>query len=363
VIQSGTLKTAPPTISVSVVIPAYQCASYIGETLDSVLAQTFAHYEIVVVNDGSPDTDELEMSLAPYASLIRYLKQPNGGPSSARNRGIREAKGRFIAFLDSDDLWLPAHLTEQMKLLERDPKLALVYSDSVLLRGDAPIARSFELNPQGLHVTFEALVAETCTIGTSTVVASKQAILDAGGFDEERRRSEDFDLWLRMAHRGANMAYSEQTQVLHRAANGLASDDQVMKKAQIDVYEKMLLTLPITGAQAELLCNKTQQISARLQTDAAKEHLRAGRYLEALESVKNANTVLKSSKLAVLQAGLRYCPRIVRAFVVASERWRERKQQRRQQRFLRERQRLVASTPGKSNLASTVASQTLSAKQ
>lgn len=337
VIQSGKQKDASPTsVLVSVVIPAYQCAAYIAETLNSVLTQTFSGYEILVVNDGSPDTDELERVLAPFMDSIRYIKQPNGGPSSARNRGIRESRGKYIAFLDSDDLWLPNHLEQQVKLLESNPSLALVYSDAILLKGDLPMGRTFARHPQDLEVTFEALVAERCTIGTSTVVASKRAILEAGGFEEARRRSEDFDLWLRMAHRGAAMRYSEGAQVWHRAGNGLAVDDTVMKKAQIDVYEKILLALPITGSQAELVCDKTQQLQARLLTDTVKESLRRGRFPEALAAATQANVALKSAKLSLVAAGLRFFPHALRAAFCAYERFQEQTQLKSQKRFLRE---------------------------
>ena len=320
-------------IEVSVVIPAYQCAGSIGEALDSVLAQTFSNYDVIVVNDGSPDTAELERVLEPYRGKIRYLRQENGGPSAARNLGIRESRAKYIAFLDSDDAWLPGHLAKQVAMLEAGAGVALVYSDALILRGDAPIGTAFARAPQDLTVTFEALVAERCTIGTSTVVASRQALLDAGGFEERRRRSEDFDLWLRMAHRGAGMQYSTDVQVRHRAGNGLAIDDNLMKQAQIDVYEKALLTLPITGPQAELLCGKTQELQARLHQETAKQELRRGRYAEALAAARLANHYLKSAKLGLLMAGLRVFPGALRSGYCLYEQLLEKREKRRQVRF------------------------------
>jgi len=326
-IQNGTGKASsvvPVPVLVSVVIPAYQCAQYIEETLNSVLAQTFAGYETIVVNDGSPDTEALEQALAPFITKIRYIQQPNGGPSAARNRGIREARGKYIAFLDGDDTWLPSHLAKQVELLESDPLLALVYSDSLYLQGDTPMWTAFERVPQDVHVTFETLVEERCTIGTSSVVASRQALLEAGGFEDQRRRSEDFDLWLRMAHRGARMSYSPAVQVCHRAGNGLAFDDNVMKQAQIDVYEKVLLTLPITGPQAELLCDKTQELRARLHLETAKQTLREGRFAEALEAARQARGFLRSAKLGILVAGLRFSPSLLRSAYCLYERFQHR---------------------------------------
>src|SRR5277367_2362464 len=127
----------PGLPQVSVVIPAYNAAAYNAGTLDSVFAQTFADFEVVLVNDGSPDTDALEQELKPYLTRIRYFKQANRGPSAARNLGIREAKGMYVAFLDADDFWLPQHLSSQISRLGGNKNLGLVYSDALHLRGDS----------------------------------------------------------------------------------------------------------------------------------------------------------------------------------------------------------------------------------
>jgi glycosyltransferase involved in cell wall biosynthesis len=322
---------------VSVIIPAYQCADYIIQTLNSVLAQRFTRYEIVVVNDGSPDTDVMEPLLAPYMASIRYIKQQNSGPSVARNRGVQEARGKYVAFLDSDDLWLPDHLSKQVELLENDPSLGLVYSDSLQLEEDAPIETAFETTPQAPQVTFENLVAERCTIGTSTTVVDRQALLDAGGFEESRHRSEDFDLWLRMAHRGSRMGYSTGVQVCHRVANGLAFDDDVMKQSQINVYEKMLATLPLTAAQERLLRDKIIEVKARLQVEIAKKSLLKDQFPEALVAARQANSVLKSAKLSMAVFGLRFFPHAFGASYRAYAQFLEQRHQSRLARFHRER--------------------------
>src|SRR6185369_5886632 len=102
------------TPKVSVIIPAYNIASFIVETLESVFAQTFTDYEVIVVNDGSPDTENFEGALRPYLDRIVYLKEENGGASVARNAGLQAARGEFVAFLDGDDVWLPNYLEAQM---------------------------------------------------------------------------------------------------------------------------------------------------------------------------------------------------------------------------------------------------------
>src|ERR1700687_3102605 len=126
------------TSGVSVIIPSYNNAAFIAETLESVFAQTFKDYEVIVVNDGSPDTPQLERALGPYLNRIVYFEQENKGPAGARNAGIRQARGAFLAFLDSDDMWLPNFLAEQMKFFETDPSLDLVYADTFRFR-EAPL--------------------------------------------------------------------------------------------------------------------------------------------------------------------------------------------------------------------------------
>src|ERR1039458_8017361 len=108
---------------VSVIIPAFNAAGHIVAALESVFAQSFTDYEVILVNDGSPDTEQLEQAIQPYVSRIAYLAQENRGPSAARNLGIRHARGEWLAFLDSDDAWLPHYLAEQLRFLREDPAL------------------------------------------------------------------------------------------------------------------------------------------------------------------------------------------------------------------------------------------------
>ena len=114
---------------VSVIIPAYQAAGRIRETLDSVFGQTYPNVEVVLVNDGSPDTEALEEAIRSYGEGLIYIRQENRGPSGARNTAIRAARGKYIACLDSDDIYLPEHLANLVPLLEKHG-LDLVYSDS-----------------------------------------------------------------------------------------------------------------------------------------------------------------------------------------------------------------------------------------
>ena len=189
----------------SVIIPAYQSAMYIGAAVESVLTQTFEHFELFVINDGSPDTEELERVLDPYPDRILYFKQENRGPAGARNVAILKARGQYVAFLDSDDMWMPES-RQQMMALKEDPSLDLIYADALVFHGSSQLGQTFmEGNPSQGPVTFESLICEKCVVITSCVLARRQALIDAGLFDESFLRSEDYDLWLRLAHRGGRL--------------------------------------------------------------------------------------------------------------------------------------------------------------
>jgi glycosyltransferase involved in cell wall biosynthesis len=296
---------------VSVVIPAYNAAAYIGATLRSVFAQTFQQFEILVVNDGSSDTPALERALQPYLSRIRYMKQENRGPSAARNVAIREAQGKYVAFLDSDDLWHPDHLANQVATLENDPSLGLVYSNGLHIVEDRPVSVTFDRTVQSEPVTFEALLREDCTVGTSSTVAVRQAILEAGLFDEGFRRCEDFDLWLRMAHNGVRMTFTRTVQIYHRLANGLAADTELMKRGRLAVLQKTASLANITDAHRRIIARKSSEIKFEIEAERTKELLLAGRFREARLAARQAASAGGSGKLRILQLGLWIWPTLL----------------------------------------------------
>jgi GT2 family glycosyltransferase len=308
------------SVTVSVIIPAYKASGCIAATLDSVLAQTFSDYEIVVVNDGSPDTQALEQVLQEYLPRIRYFKQENRGPSSSRNRGIVEAQGEYVAFLDADDFWLPEHLASQIAILRGTPSLGLVYSDSLVVRDGKCIRKTFDREPQEKPVTFEALLGERCTVSTSTTVASRKELLAAGLFDEGMTRCEDFDLWLRMAFQGTRMTFSPQSHVYRMVSgSGLSSNRYEMKRALIDVYRKIDSSLPLSQTQKELLKQRCERTEAIAQLDLVKEFIHAGDYEQALSSAKRASSVLGSWRVHLAVIALARAPRLFGTYYRAHE--------------------------------------------
>ena len=291
---------------VSIVIPAFRSAGHITHALDSVFAQTFTNYEILVVNDGSPNTDLLEQALLPYQKRIRYLKQPNRGPSAARNNGIQQAKGDYVAFLDSDDVWFSGHLAKHLAILTKNRWLGLVYSDSILTREGVTIGHAFGQQPQHPPVSFESLLVEDCAMITSSVVVSRGALIDAGLFDERFSRCEDFDLWLRMAFRGIGMDYCSNPTLYHRVSpDGLSSNRYLMKRALIDVYNKIASTLPLSRSQQTLVQECIRRAETASQLDLLKQHLASAEYALALEAADRAQTRVRSHKLNLAIVGLR----------------------------------------------------------
>jgi glycosyltransferase involved in cell wall biosynthesis len=188
---------------VSVVIPTYNRAGLIRETLDSVLAQTHRDIEVLVVDDGS--TDDTAAIIGAYGSLVRYLRQPNAGQAAARNNGTRAATGDFIAFVDDDDLWLPHKLERQLAALtarsDAEP-YAWVYCDAQVFDGvtGQPLHRFSQINPP--HTGWVgAMLLQRDFIASPTPLIRRDIFEHVGYFDESAllRRREDWDMWLRIA--------------------------------------------------------------------------------------------------------------------------------------------------------------------
>lgn len=298
---------------VSVIIPAYNAAAYINATLDSVFAQTFSDYEVILVNDGSPDTLQLEKAIEPYRHCVIYHKHENGGPSAARNAGILKARGSYVAFLDSDDLWLPDYLVEQIKILKENPTLDLIYADAVLFGESVPVGLTFmKCAPSRGEVTFENLLRFQCSVITSCVVARKQALIDVGLFDPAFFRSEDYDLWLRLAYSGAQIAYQRQVLARHRVrGESLAADAVLMFESKIEVYQKIARTLNLSSQSQKLIQEQIERCRADIAFERGKQQFISRRFGHALEALREANKVYHSGKLRVVLVCLRVAPRVL----------------------------------------------------
>lgn len=190
-----TLQSAPE--SVSVVIPTYNRARLVVEAVESVLKQSYPPLEVLVVDDGS--TDVTEQALAPYRDRLCYLRTPHQGVSRARNAGWRMARGTWVGFLDSDDLWLPRKLERQIQALRSSPETPLCYTDEIWIRNQRRV------NQCRHHAKYSGWILPQCLprciISPSSALIRRDVLEELGGFEEALEVCEDYELWLRLTAR------------------------------------------------------------------------------------------------------------------------------------------------------------------
>jgi glycosyltransferase involved in cell wall biosynthesis len=184
---------------VSVIIPVYNGAATVARAIDSVLAQSFTDYEIVCVDDGSRDAS-LEV-LARYQMRVRVLKQPNQGPSAARNLGVRNSSGELLGFLDADDLWHPEFLARTVAVLDREPACAMVYTDLEIADSTGRDLHARLIGERAVP-TVEDMLAGLWPILPSSVLIRRAVFERVGGFPEALRAFEDVYLWLLVRETG-----------------------------------------------------------------------------------------------------------------------------------------------------------------
>jgi len=180
---------------VSVVIPTFNHGRYLARALRSALTQVTPPAEVIVIDDGS--TDETPQVVQQFPS-VRYICQANRGPSAARNRGIAEATGRWIAFLDADDWWLPDKISLQLHAAATHPEAALIYTSSLLVTSEGEQLLSCAVEPGCIWPT---LRYRNCISGGSGAMVRRDVLLAEGGFDEMLISTEDWDMWVRLARK------------------------------------------------------------------------------------------------------------------------------------------------------------------
>ncbi len=181
--------------SVSVIIPTFNRWPLVGAAVESVLAQSYAELEVLVVDDGS--TDGTTQQLGQFASRTRILTQPHGGVSAARNLAVRHARGRYLAFLDSDDLWLPEKLAVQTAFMEQNPAVQICQTEEIWIRNGVRVNPKAKHRKQSGDIFIPSL--ELCLVSPSAVMLTRELFERVGGFDENLPVCEDYDLWLRIA--------------------------------------------------------------------------------------------------------------------------------------------------------------------
>ncbi len=181
---------------VSVIIPTFNRSSMVVEAVESVLAQSYAELEVIVVDDGS--TDDTRERLRSYGQrLILVVNEKNRGVSAARNRGIRQSRGEFVALLDSDDLWRPGKIQRQLDFFSAHPRAMICQTEEIWVR------RGRRVNPRQKHRKYSGYIfphcLPLCIVSPSAVMIKRELLSRVGLFDEQLPACEDYDLWLRIA--------------------------------------------------------------------------------------------------------------------------------------------------------------------
>ncbi len=274
--RAGAARRALPPTAVtplfSVVIPARNAEHTIAQALDSVLIQTCQEFEIIVVDDGSTDRTAL-VAAENGADRVRVVSQENQGVSAARNTGIRVARGRWVSFLDADDLWLPTYLAKSRDMFVRDPEPGLVFTDAWVydepagrIRRQPMMARRrpTEELPSDPDAFFSLLLAGNFVYTSATV--PKHVLEQVGGYDQELTRAEDYDLWLRISAAGHGAAYVPGPLALYRLqgsrAQSLSSDRLEMTRGELEVLSRLLERHALPEQHVALAQSRLDQVGA-----------------------------------------------------------------------------------------------------
>lgn len=269
-------------IPVAVIIPTFNRLETLPRALDSVLDQTLTPQEICLVDDGS--SDGTEAFIQKHYPQLQYCYQQNRGVSSARNLGVQKTSAPWLAFLDSDDEWLPFKLEKQYEVIQNDPQARLIHSDEIWIRNGRRVNPMSKHRKQGGDVFMQSL--SMCAISPSAVVLQRALFDEAGGFDENLPACEDYDLWLRVCSRHP-VSYVE-TALLKKYGgheDQLSRQHWGMDRFRVQALKKLLVA-------AELDVEKRSAALAMLQQKCGV--LIAG-------AKKRGNEELLASCLALLQ--------------------------------------------------------------
>jgi glycosyltransferase involved in cell wall biosynthesis len=284
-------------MDISVVIPAYNAAAYVGDALASIAAQIRAPAEVIVVDDGSTDQTA---AIAQAAGAI-VIRQANGGASAARNAGVARARSQWIAFLDADDRWLPAYVERVAAAAQCCPDVAAIFTDYVLEDPSSPYASWFAADRaykalRGVTVApyvrrfsreelTSALVRSRAFISTSALTVRRSVFLSCGGFDQSYRRAEDLELMLRLFSRTTAAAVEEPLSVYRKHRLNLTADERACAESERRVW-RMVIAFPDRYTHA-LARDLAATLPARIRRDGIAA-LRQGRFADALADLRES---------------------------------------------------------------------------
>ena len=297
------------TPRISVIIPAYDIAPYITETLDSVFAQTYNNFEVIIINDGSGDTQDLETALQPYLDRIVYGEQENLGASQARNTAICLSKGEYLAFLDGDDIWLPDFLLSQIEFLEKND-FDMVYCDAELFGEPLFAGEKFtRASPSRGKVTTESLISADCNVITSGTILKKDWVVRFNMFDTELPRMQDFDLWYRLAKQGARLGYQRDVLVKYRVRlNSLSGTNVERSWRNIRALKVISEKYGLSESESRVWEKQMLVYEAEYELEQGKFSLTRGNFAQAQAHIARANKYFRKPKLLLLMLLLKCAP-------------------------------------------------------
>ena len=264
--------------AVSVIIPVYNRMRWLVEAVESVLAQTFADFEVIVVDDGSSEPMTLPVGIAADAR-VRSVRQPHRGASAARNQGIASAKGRLIAFLDSDDLFLPHKLERQVDQMARRPDVCFSHTSYLTMNSGGQEIRTIESGGFGGRVY--PLIVTQCPIATPTVMIRREALRELK-FDESVYPGEDLLLWTQLARRGEVLGIQEPLTAVRMHGDNAADDLEKQVETRIYLLRRAMAEDPALGARFG------EAAIAKVHWDAAKAYVKRFRPLRAVSCMTRA---------------------------------------------------------------------------
>jgi glycosyltransferase involved in cell wall biosynthesis len=263
--------------SVSIIVPTFNRLEFLPAAIGSVFAQTFTDWELIVADDGSHAPTRTYLQTLENAPRVRVLDLPHSGkPAAVRNAALRAARGRYVAFLDSDDMWLPRKLAAQLESLTRDPvaewsytRFEIVDAAGVALPGN----RTARWKPLAGRI-FEQILELQTVIAPTTVVASRELLERTGAFDETFTMFEDYELWLRLAACSAVVALDEPLALMRRHDQHSGSDVLAWRDRG-RVIEKLLRS-GTSGRAYEILRRQRADVAAGLARSQVSAGQRAG---------------------------------------------------------------------------------------
>lgn len=277
-------------IEFSVIVPTYNRSSFALRAVESVLAQSFRDFEVIVVDDGS--TDRTTEAFRPYEGLVRYYRKANGGVSSARNFGIERARGRHIAFLDADDFWTTDKLDEVKMTIELHPEAALFYSGTYLVDAAGEIIGQHEAADLSGN-TYERLLQGSSFV-TSSVVARRECFEDCGPFYEgfeAKAGAEDWDMWIRISRRYKLLGIQKKPLAYYMVHGGNTS-----KKEFVELNRDILMVL-------DRAFEEDTELGERIRRKAYSNafYLRGRKYMNAIMMEEARRELARSLKLNPFQ--------------------------------------------------------------